>query len=69
MTAALVAIVSVLAITAAGMLHHSAKGGRRATSALLIVVAVLGVATTATAATAKVLGCDCNDEPTTRTEQ
>lgn len=59
MIAALVALVGLLAITAAGMLHRSGHGQRRATLVLFTVVAVLAVTSTVAAATIKFANCDC----------
>ena len=51
MIAALVALLSLLAVTGAGMLHRSSHGQRHATVVLFTVVAVLAVTCTIAAAT------------------
>ena len=59
MSAGLVAVGGLAAITAAGMLHRSRRGGRGATLALFLVVAVLAIGTTIAAATINFANCDC----------
>ena len=57
--AAVVALVSLGAITAAGALHRSGRLDRRLTMIILVAVSIAGIAATIAAATIKFANCDC----------